>query len=153
MIAKWSRRFILCIPDVLRQGSTRGGAGGAFKIEANSCSAHCNFPATERMLCIASRSSTSNSTSRAAYVNHSCGSGRVDQSAALCSFARVTPMRDSNNGPRPTRGKPAIRPANSVSKSSVGLIPISRKQGKSCVLACKITSSVLSNSLSVEISG
>ena len=131
----------------------RGGGGGAFKIDANSCSAHCSFPALFNISYIASRSSTKSSTSRAAYVSHSCGNGRVDQSAALCSFASVTPINDSRSGPSPTRGRPAMRPPSSVSKSFIGLIPISRRQGRSCVLACKITSSVLSSSSKLASNG
>ena len=148
MIASWSRRLILCIPDVRLHGSTRGGLGGAISIDANSSRAHGSFFDASNIPYIRSRSSTSSSTSNAAYVSHSCGSGRADQSAALCSLANKTPMRDSKSGPNPTRGNPAILPANSVSKSRIGLMPNSRRQGKSCVLACKITSSVFINVLS-----
>ena len=34
MVSVWRSR-ILCMPDVRRQGSTRGAAAGAFKIDAN----------------------------------------------------------------------------------------------------------------------
>ena len=104
---------------------------GALSIDANSSKAQDNLLDFSKISYIRFRSSTSNSTSNAAYVSHSCGSGRADQSAALCSLAKETPMRVSRRGPSPTRGKPAILPANSVSKRRIGLMPNSRRQGRS----------------------
>jgi len=54
------------MPEVRRQGSIRGGAGGAARIDANSSSAHFHFFAALRSSKIFSRSSISNSTSKAA---------------------------------------------------------------------------------------
>ena len=42
--ASWRRSRIWCSPEVLRHGSTRGGAWPASRIAANSCSAYSSLP-------------------------------------------------------------------------------------------------------------
>ena len=42
--ASWRRSRIWCSPEVLRHGSTRGGARPASRMAANSCSAYSSFP-------------------------------------------------------------------------------------------------------------
>ena len=74
-----------CRPDVRRHGSIRT-AGVKLRRASNSWRAHSSLPASTSCWASASRSSTRSSTSRAAYSSHGSGSGRVDQSAAECSF-------------------------------------------------------------------
>ena len=62
-----------CSPDVRRHGSGRGSAAGIATRWANSCCAHSHLPASTSSACSASRSSTSGSTSRAAYSSHGLG--------------------------------------------------------------------------------
>ena len=73
--------------------------------------------------CRASRSSTRTSTSSAAYSSQAAGSGRVDQSAAECSFFIRWPSTVSTSVARPTRGWPRRRPASSVSNKRGGRQP------------------------------
>ena len=88
-----------------------------------------------------SRSSMRSSTSSAAYLSHASGSGRVDQSAAECSFASDTPVRILRGAASPTFGRPRMRAAISVSNSRVGAILSSVRQGRSWDAACRIHSS------------
>ena len=69
------------------------------------------------------------------------GRGRVDQSAAECSFARWMPSSSSTTVPSPTRGSPRSRAASSVSKMRVGSRPTSRRQVRSWLAACSTHSS------------
>ncbi len=151
--ASCRRLRTLCIPDVRRQGSLRGSAGGADAIASNSCRAHSSFPCRSSSFSSASRRSTSSSTSRAAYRSHGSGSGRVDQSTAECPFSRTNPSTLSTIAPSPTLGNPASRPASSVSNSRVGTMPISRRQGRSWVAACSTHSTPDSASPSPDRSG
>ncbi|ARX87151.1 hypothetical protein SMD44_06632 [Streptomyces alboflavus] len=80
------RRRTLCMPDVRRQGSLRGGAGGAEAMASNSSRAHSSFPCRSSSFSRASRRSTSSSTSSAAYRSQGSGRGRgrpVDGGVAL----------------------------------------------------------------------
>ncbi|CAB4340591.1 unannotated protein [freshwater metagenome] len=64
--ANCDRFLILCIPDVLRHGSTRGGDGGAEMIAAKSSSAQLHLLAARKSSSTLFRSSINSSTSSAA---------------------------------------------------------------------------------------
>ena len=72
--------------------------------QSNSWRAHSSLPASCSSRASTSRSSISTSTSSAAYSSQGPGSGRVDQSAAECSFFIRYPSSVSTSVARPTRG-------------------------------------------------
>ena len=66
MMARVIRSRTLCIPEVRRHGSTRGGGAGFLRIWAKSSKAHSSFPRSRNKFSTSSRKSTNTSTSRAA---------------------------------------------------------------------------------------
>ena len=97
-----------------RRGCRRGGATarqpGGFasrcSTASNSWAARSALPVSTRRSTSRSRTSTRSSTSSAAYFSQDCGSGRVDQSAAECSFASLMSSSSSTTDASPTRGMP-----------------------------------------------
>ena len=65
-MASARRFFTWCKPEVRRQGSSRGGDGGAASTDANSSFAHSSFPLSRNTDSTSSRNSTKSSTSSAA---------------------------------------------------------------------------------------
>ncbi|KRB78016.1 hypothetical protein ASE01_07550 [Nocardioides sp. Root190] len=93
----------LCSPEVRRHASTRT-VGVKPRRWSNSWRAQSALPVSSSWAARMLRSSTSTSTSRAAYSSHGSGSGRVDQSTAECSFRSWRSSRTSTSVARPTRG-------------------------------------------------
>ncbi len=84
-------------PDVRRQASWRT-AGTKPRRCSNSWRAHSALPVSSSSAARRSRSSTRTSTSRAAYSSQAWGRGRVDQSAAECSFFIRKPEQGLDQG-------------------------------------------------------